>query len=146
MAVLTRNLLTMSEWVYVDRATLEAARRERGLSYETMARQIPVSSKSWERYEKAGRIPRGMIERVAEILELEIELPAPTHRRVEVREPVSPEEILREVRELRAVADRMAEFVDTYQAERRRGAPAQRPAPGRSRGTKAAAPRRRQAA
>jgi transcriptional regulator with XRE-family HTH domain len=73
--VLRSRLEAVPEWVYIDKDVLESSRKARGLSYETMARTIPVSSKSWERYEKAGRIPRPMLERVAEVLNLEIEEP-----------------------------------------------------------------------
>jgi predicted transcriptional regulator len=73
--VLRSRLESMPEWVYIDSAILREARDRKGLSYETMARTLPVSSKTWERYEKVGRIPRPMLARVAAVLELEIEEP-----------------------------------------------------------------------
>jgi len=73
--VLRSRLHAVPEWVYIDTAVLENARKRRGLSYETMARKLPVSSKTWERYEKAGRIPRPLVAKVADALGLEIEEP-----------------------------------------------------------------------
>lgn len=82
--ILRRRLETVaSEWVDVGFDVMHAARKERGLSYEAIARQVPVASKTWERWEKAGRVPVAFIEKVAEILDLEIERPA-FHRRLVV--------------------------------------------------------------
>jgi predicted transcriptional regulator len=81
--VLRNRLDAVPEWVFIDAEILKAARERKGLSYETMARTIPVSAKTWERYEKKGRIPRPNLPRVAEVLDLEIEEPA--RQRVTVR-------------------------------------------------------------
>ena len=78
--VLRSRLHAVPDWVYIDTAVLENARKRRGLSYETMARTLPVSSKTWERYEKAGRIPRPLVAKVADALGLEIE--EPVQRRI----------------------------------------------------------------
>lgn len=78
--VLRSRLEGVPEWVYIPTPTLRSAREAKGLSYETMARTIPVSAKTWERYEKAGRIPRPIVPRVAEMLDLEIEESAPRPR------------------------------------------------------------------
>lgn len=74
--VLRNRLDAVPEWVYIEPEILRAARERRGFSYETMAREVHVSSKTWERYEKAGRVPRPLLATVAEVLELEIEEPA----------------------------------------------------------------------
>lgn len=74
--VLRSRLATVPDWVFIDTSTLEQARKRKGYSYETTARELHVSSKTWERYEKAGRVPRGLLPRIAELLELEIEEPA----------------------------------------------------------------------
>ena len=74
--VLRNRLATVAEWVAIEPAILRAARERRGLSYETMAREIHVSAKTWERYEKAGRVPRHALRAIAAVLELEIEEPA----------------------------------------------------------------------
>src|SRR5690348_2408612 len=73
--VLRRRLDSVPEWVYLPTSDLKAARDRAGLSYEGLARQLPVSSKTWERYEKAGRVPRHLVPKVARILGLEIETP-----------------------------------------------------------------------
>lgn len=74
--VLRNRLDAVPEWVFIEPEILRAARERRGFSYETMAREIHVSSKTWERYEKAGRVPRPILGTVAEVLNLEIEEPA----------------------------------------------------------------------
>lgn len=74
--VLRRRLDDVIEWVTLGREVIHDARKAQGLSYEAMGRQLNVAAKTWERYEKAGRIPRQMLPKVAEILHLEIEEPA----------------------------------------------------------------------
>lgn len=73
--VLRRRLEQVPEWVYLPTADLKAARGRAGLSYENLARELHVSSKTWERYEKAGRVPRHLMPAVVRILDLEIEEP-----------------------------------------------------------------------
>jgi transcriptional regulator with XRE-family HTH domain len=74
--VLRNRLEAVAEWVGIEPQVLRAARERRGLSYETMAREVHVSAKTWERYEKAGRVPRHALRVIAGVLELEIEEPA----------------------------------------------------------------------
>ena len=76
--VLRNRLDGVPEWVFIETDVLRAARERVGLSYEAMAREIHVSSKTWERYEKAGRVPRPILPTVASVLNLEIEEPART--------------------------------------------------------------------
>jgi transcriptional regulator with XRE-family HTH domain len=86
--VLRHRLDHVTDWVMVEPAVLREARKRLGLSYEAMARQLSVVSKTYERWEKAGRIPRTDLARVAEILELEIEQPnAPSLRITETWQP-----------------------------------------------------------
>lgn len=63
------------EWVVLGTDTLKSARNGLGYSYEAMGRQLNVSAKTYERYEKAGHVPRHMLPRVASVLELEITQP-----------------------------------------------------------------------
>jgi hypothetical protein len=75
--VLRHRLDTVAtEWVPIESEVLLAAMKQRGLSYEGFARQIPVSAKTAERWVKRGRVPTWHIDRVAELLGLEIERPA----------------------------------------------------------------------
>jgi transcriptional regulator with XRE-family HTH domain len=71
--ILRRRLDHVTDWVMVETDVLREARKRLGLSYEAVARQLYVSSKTYERWEKAGRIPRPVLPRVAEILKLQIE-------------------------------------------------------------------------
>jgi transcriptional regulator with XRE-family HTH domain len=74
--VLRHRLETVAtQWVPIETAVLRAARTRLGLSYESLARQIPVAAKTYERWEKAGRVPVGTVEKLAGLLELEIERP-----------------------------------------------------------------------
>lgn len=84
--VLRSRLEAVPEWVFIDTAVLKEAREARGLSYESAARELHISSKTWERYEKAGRVPRPLVPRVADVLGLEIEQPAPRRVRIEPEE------------------------------------------------------------
>lgn len=74
--ILRHRLDDVANWVMVDTAVLRSARQRVGLSYEAVARQIPVSSKTYERYEKQGRVPRELMARLMAILEIEVETPS----------------------------------------------------------------------
>lgn len=67
----------MTQWVEIGTDTLRDARHRLGLSYESAARLVPVSSKTWERWEKRGQVPRPHLYRVAEALGLELEWEEP---------------------------------------------------------------------
>jgi predicted transcriptional regulator len=71
--ILRRRLGNVRDWVEIDSDVLRAARKRQSLSYETVARRLHVSTKTYERYEKRGRVPRELLPNVAEVLELEIE-------------------------------------------------------------------------
>ena len=73
--VLRRRLEEVKNWAYIDTDVLRSARDSRGLSYEAMGRLIPTSSKTYERWEKAGRIPVELVAAIADLLDLEIERP-----------------------------------------------------------------------
>lgn len=74
--VLRRRLGDVVDWVELGTDVLRDARKRQGLSYEAMGRRLNVASKTWERYEKSGRVPRQLLPAVAELLDLEIEQPA----------------------------------------------------------------------
>src|SRR5215831_18992020 len=74
--VLRHRLDDVKDWVIVDGAILESARLRLGLSREAVARQIPVASKTIERYEKQGRVPRELMPKLMAILEIEMETPS----------------------------------------------------------------------
>jgi transcriptional regulator with XRE-family HTH domain len=72
------------QWVIFEGNVLREARERLGLSREALARELHVVAKTWERYERDGRVPRQLLPRVADILDLEIELP--TRERVQAEE------------------------------------------------------------
>lgn len=90
--VLRSRLEAVPEWVFIDTAVLRAGRERKGLSYEAMGRELHVSSKTWERHEKQGRVPRPLVPAVAATLDLEIE--EPVRQRVVVEPGRSIEERL----------------------------------------------------
>lgn len=77
----------MVDWVELGTETMRDSRKRKGFSYETMGRLLSVAAKTYERYEKAGRVPRHLLGALATVLDLEIEEAAP--RRVVV--PVGAE-------------------------------------------------------
>lgn len=74
--VLRHRVSEVKQWATLGTEVMKEARLAKGWSYETAARQIPVSSKTYERYEKKGAVPTELVDRVADILDLEIERPA----------------------------------------------------------------------
>jgi predicted transcriptional regulator len=74
--ILRRRLDQVKDWVPIETEILREARLRLGFSYETVARELHVVSKTYERYEKRGRVPRESLPKLAEILELEISQPA----------------------------------------------------------------------
>jgi transcriptional regulator with XRE-family HTH domain len=75
--ILRHRLDDVTDWVMIESSVLRDARTRLRLSYETVARRLHVSSKTYERYEKKGRIPRNLVPTIAAILELEIESAMP---------------------------------------------------------------------
>ena len=71
--VLRRRLESVTDWVPLGSDVMRDARKRLGLSYEGVARLIPVSSKTWERWEKRGEVPRPHLRKVAEALSLQVE-------------------------------------------------------------------------
>jgi len=97
------------DWVPIGTDTLRAARKAKGYSYEAMGRLLSVSSKTYERYEKTGRVRRDMLDLVAEVLGLEVErLPA---AKVTVSEP--GESGAAELAEMRLALAELAELKET---------------------------------
>lgn len=89
------------DWIEIPTPVLKEARKRKGLSYESLARELNVVAKTWERYEKAGRVPRQLVSRVAEALDLEIEQPA------RQRISVTDDQLGDEIRELRQTLERL---------------------------------------
>lgn len=111
--VLRHRLSDVNDWVDLGTTTLLTARKRQGLSYEAMGRQLNVASKTYERYEKRGRIPRQMLVKVADILDLEID--QPTRERITL--PAEPG-LAEEVRALRTQLERLIERLDPQDAAR----------------------------
>jgi transcriptional regulator with XRE-family HTH domain len=61
------------DWVPIGTETMRDARKHLGLSYEAVGRALSVASKTYERWEKAGEVPRQDVQRVADALGLVIE-------------------------------------------------------------------------
>lgn len=70
---LRRRIDEVTKWAPLGTDTMRSAREAKGWSYETVARQIHVSSKTYERWEKRGEVPTVALDGVAEALGLEVE-------------------------------------------------------------------------
>lgn len=66
------------DWVEIDGELLVAARGRKGLSREALGAQVGVVAKTVERYEHDNRIPRSVLPRFAEALDLDIQEAGPT--------------------------------------------------------------------
>jgi hypothetical protein len=73
--VLRHRLEQVRKGVIVGTEPLQAAQDATGLSNERLARELHVSSKTWERWKKAGEVPSYYIDEIARVLRLEIERP-----------------------------------------------------------------------
>lgn len=86
--VLRSRLDAVTNWISLGAEVMRKARKAKGLSYEAVARLASVSSKTYERYEKLGRVPEHMVETFADILGLEIERPGRARITVDPRSSV----------------------------------------------------------
>lgn len=68
-----RSVAARQQWLEIDGKTLRTAREQRGLSREALGRLVRYSSKTIERYEDEGRIPRADVPVFARALGLHIE-------------------------------------------------------------------------
>src|SRR5215210_3526266 len=90
--VLRNRLEAVTDWVQLGSEVMRAARKEQGLSHESMARKIPVSAKTYERWEKRGAVPVQWVEKAAGALQLEIER-VPLPAKIRLQEGVSAPEL-----------------------------------------------------
>ena len=95
----------MIDWVELGTDLMHSSRKALGYSYEAMGRLLNVSSKTWERWEKRGAVPRPMLERVADVLRLEIERPAPQKVSVEPQPDGRLERMESDIREIRRLLE-----------------------------------------
>jgi transcriptional regulator with XRE-family HTH domain len=99
----------VADWVELGTTVMKTARERLGLSYESVARQVPVSSKTYERYEKKGRVPRPLLPKIAGILQLEVEEPD----RIRVTVEGDPAEVAQgELAALRTQLDRIETLLE----------------------------------
>lgn len=71
--VLRNRLAVVKDWVPIGQKRMREARVRKGLSYEAMGRILHISSKTWDRWEKRGAVPVHDLDRVADVLGLEVE-------------------------------------------------------------------------
>jgi predicted transcriptional regulator len=118
--VLRHRLRSVAEWVQLGSKEMRAARRTQGLSLEAVARQLHVSSKTYERYEKQGRVPRHMLGTYAEIVDLEIEEPTRTRVTVdgEAHDPDALRQVLAELADVRQSVERLSDLLEEQRAPR----------------------------
>lgn len=106
--VLRSRLDTVKNWVDLGVTVMREARQAKGLSYEAVGRLANVSSKTYERYEKAGRVPGHELVMFASILGLEVSQPTP--RPATVTAPEGPVTLADIDARLRSLEARVAEL------------------------------------
>jgi predicted transcriptional regulator len=111
--ILRTRLEEVADWVQLGPEVMREARTRRGLSYESAARLAHISSKTYERREKAGRWPSHDVAQLAEILDLDIDQPARTQVTLDREAPAV--ELLQ--RQLEADADRLRVLEATVERE-----------------------------
>lgn len=116
--VLRSRLAAVAEWVYIPTHVLREARERTGLSYEAMGRALNVSSKTYERYEKAGRVPPALVRPVAAALDIEIEEPRRVRVVGTVDEPAAGQ-LLRRFDEIEAKIDGLDRKLDVMDGTER---------------------------
>ncbi len=117
---------------------MQRAQDRTGLSDERLARQIPVSERTWRRWKTRGAIPTAFLPRAAQILGLEIVRSVP----VQVAVEQEPQQVLVDFREPLAVlielVQRIAEMTERMEGTLGRieqSMPAPELQPPRARGT-----------
>lgn len=121
---------------HVGTARLQEAQDRTGLSNESIAREIPVSEKTWRRWKEAGTIPTAALPAVARVLRLDL-VAAGARGRLEATpavgepptlgEPVTREELQAlsaSIAEIRASQARTERMLQRLAARPRRAGPA----------------------
>lgn len=110
--VLRSRLESVASWYNLGTDAMEEAQGRMGLSDERLAREIPVSTRTWIRWKKRGQVPVQWLPNVAKVLDLEIE--RAERVRVSVDDPGTATDrdaeiaaLREEVAEVRQVADRI---------------------------------------
>lgn len=111
--ILRHRLDQVKDWVEIGTETMRTPRDAKGLSYEAMGRLLNVSAKTYERHEKAGRLPRQLVMKFATIVDLEIDEPT----RVKLTLPDDPG-LAVEVHALRVQLERLIDRLDHQSASR----------------------------
>lgn len=88
---LRHRLEAVAEWVTIGVDAFGAAQKQLGLSDERAARLVPVSVRTWIRWRQRGQVPIHSLDRVAQILELDIE--RASRHRVVVEEDADLQEL-----------------------------------------------------
>ncbi|HXJ68160.1 MAG TPA: hypothetical protein VNM39_04590 [Verrucomicrobiae bacterium] len=71
--VLRSRLEKVASWINLGTEAMEGAQRRLGLSDERVAREIPVSTRTWIRWRQRGQVPVQWLPNVAKVLDLELE-------------------------------------------------------------------------
>jgi transcriptional regulator with XRE-family HTH domain len=109
--ILRSRLTEVADWLELGAQEMKEARKAQGLSYESASRLLHVSSKTYERREKAGRWPAHDIASLASVLHLEIE--QPERQRITLDDPsiearlTRIEATLEELADVRETAERI---------------------------------------
>lgn len=99
------------DWVQIDGQVLVDARARKGLSREALGALVGVVAKTVERYETQGRVPRALLPRFAEALDLNIEEVPPTTVRINAAAPDREKDLAALREELAEVRGMLAQLL-----------------------------------
>ncbi len=105
--VLRSRLEDVQSWTNLGVEAIRDAQRASGLSDERLARQIPVSTRTWIRWRERGQVPSHALDKVAAVLGLEVERQGPT--RVQVQDDQPADRLAALEAEVAAMREELAE-------------------------------------
>lgn len=84
---LRTRIPVVTQWVEIGTERLQQAQDATGLSDERLAREIPVSVKTWYRWKKRGAVPADSLDALARVLDIEVRRPGERPLQVAVPTP-----------------------------------------------------------
>ena len=102
-----REKMNGVRWVTLGSAAMHEAQSRLGFSHERIARELDISSKTWERWLRRGAVPARSVSAVATLLRITVEDPEPVR--------ADPHEDLRRI--VREELDSRLETIDVLLGE-----------------------------
>lgn len=127
--VLRERIHAVAEGIEIPTEVLQQAQDAKGLSNERLARLLPISERQWRRWKKDGRVPVYWLDRISEVLDLEIERPSFPRSLTVPATPDADERLARMEKLMAQLLDevgKLREEQDSRPEEGRRARPARR--------------------